>query len=88
MEETKFYEIVKPSAADKKIVRVTYQDSQGRVTERRMEPYEIKGGYFFGWGIDPGSNGELGIKRMIIGRITKVEVTEETFIPRYPNMIL
>jgi len=92
MDEQQLYEIARKAAAEQKLMRIEYTDKQGVITDRRIEPYEIKptsaGNTLWGFSIDPGSSGTMGIRKFVIFQIIKAEIIEETFQPKWPNLIL
>lgn len=91
MDDFLLYQLAKKAAQEQKLLRIQYEDSKGVITDRRIEPYEIKNApdsTLFGWSIDPGSSGKTGIRKFKVWNIRKAEVTEEIFQPRYPNMII
>jgi predicted nucleotidyltransferase component of viral defense system len=61
--------------------------------ERRVEPYSLafkrkKDGtareYFYAWDRSGGNSGHVGIKSFVSENIQSLEITDESFIPRYP----
>jgi predicted nucleotidyltransferase component of viral defense system len=61
--------------------------------ERLVEPYALsfkrpKDGiareYFYAWDRTGGSSGQIGIKSFLPDKVQSVELTEESFVPRYP----
>ena len=92
MDEQTLYTIAKQAAQERKLLRIEYTDRNGVITDRRVEPYEIKptsaGNTLWAYSIDPGSQGTIGIRKFVIFNIIKAEITEELFNPRWPILIL
>lgn len=72
----------------KRVIRFVYDG-----LERKVEPYALafkrrRDGvareYFYGWDQTGGRSGEIGIKSYTADKVEAVEVTEETFEPRFP----
>jgi len=87
MDEMSLQRIASTAVKDSKMIRIEYEDNRGVVTDRRVEPYEIKNSRLFAYSIDPGSQGVPGIRQFKIFQIIKAEVIEETFVPRWPVQI-
>lgn len=51
----------------------------GDVKTYTLEPYSVRGDYFFGYDVLEGT-----IKKFLIHNITSVDDTGETFTPRWP----
>jgi predicted nucleotidyltransferase component of viral defense system len=71
-----------------RILRMVYDGVQ-----RRVEPYALafkrrKDGvgqeYFYGWDLSGGRSGNVGIKSFFPDKVTSADITEETFVPRFP----
>lgn len=72
----------------KRLIRFVYDG-----LERKVEPYALtfkrrRDGvareYFYGWDQSGGRSGEVGIKSYTADKVQAVEITEESFEPRYP----
>jgi hypothetical protein len=72
----------------KRVLRFVYDH-----LERKVEPYALtykrrRDGvareYFYGWDQTGGRSGEIGIKSYTADKVQAVEITEETYDPRYP----
>jgi predicted nucleotidyltransferase component of viral defense system len=72
----------------KRLIRLVYDG-----LERRVEPYALafkrrRDGvareYFYGWDQTGGRSGEIGITSYTADKVQVIEVTEESFEPRYP----
>lgn len=74
-------EIVK-GAIQNNLVRIRYRDKDSNLTERNIEPYEIKGGKLFGY--DPEKQ---GIRSFKLESITGARAENEAYEPRFPILI-
>jgi len=72
----------------KRVIRFVYDS-----LERRVEPYALcfkrrRDGvareYFYGWDQTGGRSGEIGIKSYTADKVQAVEITEDSFEPRFP----
>ncbi|MEG1536049.1 MAG: YafY family protein [Clostridia bacterium] len=72
------------SRASKKVIKITYHDRSGKVTEREIEPYVIVYGdgiwYIFAWCL---TRNEMRLFK--ISRITHIQQTEKSFEKRQYN---
>lgn len=75
------------------MINLVYIDRFGNVTTRRVEPYEIRGNYFWGYNLDPESSisGTRGIRMFRLDRILDARRVRNPygrgyskFIPRWP----
>ena len=60
-------------------IRITYTDSKGDITIRTVEPYEVKDNKLYAY-----CTVRQGIRAFKLERIQSVEITEQTFEPRFP----
>lgn len=73
-------ETIKFAGENLKLLQLVYRKTEtGEVTERVIEPYEIRGGYFFGYDVD-----KDGIRKFFIVNILRAEVLDEEYEPRWP----
>jgi predicted DNA-binding transcriptional regulator YafY len=70
---------VKKAGALNKIVSIRYIDSKGTISERMIEPYEIKEGKLYGYCLK--SDGTRAFK---LDNILGATMTESSFVPRWP----
>lgn len=70
-------------ARDLKCVRIRYRDQKQEVTERTVEPYELKNGKLFAY-----CHMKQGIRSFTVSNITSAAKTNETYNPRYPVLIV
>lgn len=71
-------EIINSGILQRKIIKITYRDKKGNVSQRRTEPYEIKGDKYYGYCLDKKS-----IRSFNIGGITRAELTDVNFEPKW-----
>ena len=72
---------IKKAGQEEKLLRLVYRKkSTGEVSERIVEPYEIKGGKRF-YGHDTVKD---EIRQFIIPNIIEAETLDEDFDPRWP----
>jgi len=66
-------------------MRIDYIDRFGNYTSRRVEPYEIRHPWFWGFNIDAesGTTKGKGIRMFFMGRIVEVGPSRGRFIPRW-----
>jgi len=69
---------IKDAGKNKKLLRIVYKKKDGEVTDRVVEPYEIRQGRFFGYDTNKDS-----IREFIITGIIETEILEEEFEPRW-----
>lgn len=74
-------EIVK-AAHNRKTVLISYRDRKGKITVREIEPYEFKEDALYGFCLT-----KLCIHRFKVDNILFAEMTDNTFIPRWPVKI-
>ena len=75
---------IREAGKQKKLMRIVYKKLEGEVTERVVEPYEIKGSSrLFAYDVDKADH----IRQFIITGILQAEVLEETFEPQWPIKI-
>ncbi len=73
--------IIQEAGTNNKLLKMTYRKKKnGEVSERIVEPYEIKGGKRF-YGYDTAKD---EIRQFIITNIINVQVLDEEFNPRWP----
>ena len=71
------------------ILRLWYMDRFGNRTERRIEPYEIRYPYLWGYGLEPGTSINkkhprgLGIRKFRIDRIENIDRAKGRFFARW-----
>lgn len=74
---------IKQAGREKKLLKIQYRKLNGELSERVVEPYEIKNARLWAWDIAKDDN----IRNFIIAGILTAQVLEETFDPRYPVKI-
>ena len=67
------------AARERRLIRIWYTSSDGEVSIRDTEPYEIRDGKYWGYCLDRGS-----IRQFSLEGITKTQVLKETYVPRWP----
>lgn len=81
-------DIILEAGRQQHILRLVYDGIQ-----RRVEPYALvykrrQDGmareYFYAWDLSGGSSGHVGIKSFISDKVHSVQMTDETFVPRFP----
>lgn len=80
---TNLIDTIKQAARDRKVLKIIYYEKDGTSEGRRyIEPYSFSHDHgedgLFAW--DTSKN---GIRRFSLDRISDVEVTEDSFSPRY-----
>lgn len=62
-----------------KLLRIVYRKAKtGEVTDRVVEPYEIRGSYFFGYDTEKDE-----IRQFFIVNILSTEILDEEYSPRW-----
>lgn len=70
-------------ARDLKCVRIRYRDQKQEVTERTVEPYEMKNGKLFAY-----CRMKQGIRAFTVSNIMSAGETDTSYIPRFPVLIV
>jgi len=70
------------AAREEKIINISYKDKKGSVSNRNVEPYEVKNETLYGYCLSKNS-----IRQFKIENIVQAKITEDKFIPRYPIVI-
>ena len=70
------------AARERKILNITYKSPKKGVSERTVEPYEIKDGALFAYDI-----AKNAIRRFTLSNIISAKATEADFSPRWPILI-
>ena len=73
---------IRDGAVENKEVRIRYRDDKDKISERSIEPYEMKNGKLFGYCINKG-----GIRAFKTTGIEVAVVTDKPFKPRFPVQI-
>lgn len=68
---------IRQAGREKKLLKIQYRKLSGELSERVVEPYEIKGGRLWAWDIAKDDN----IRNFIITGILSAQVLEELFEP-------
>jgi predicted DNA-binding transcriptional regulator YafY len=76
---SKAMSVIKKSGISNYVVKLKYIDSKGTITERMIEPYEIKEGKLYGYSIK-----DDGIRSFKIESVLDATKTESKFVPRWP----
>ena len=74
-------EIIK-AARETTILNITYRSEKKGVSERTVEPYEIKDGGLYAYDI-----AKQGIRKFILANIISAKATDTKFSPRWPIAI-
>ena len=74
-------EIIK-AARETTILNITYKSAKKGVSERTVEPYEIKDGGLYAYDI-----AKQSIRKFTLANIISAKATETKFSPRWPIMI-
>lgn len=70
---------IKQAGKEKKLLKITYRKSSGEVSERVVEPYEIRSdGKFWGWDTEKDE-----IRQFFIVNILSTEILDEEYSPRW-----
>jgi predicted DNA-binding transcriptional regulator YafY len=77
--EREKFEIILKAMREQKLLHFRYMDVNGKVTDRQVEPYEIKG--FGMYALDPAKG---AIRQFKIARMGQIQVVEQKFEPKYP----
>lgn len=70
-------------ARDTKCIKIRYRDLKSNVTERTVEPYELKNGKLFAY-----DHMHNGIRSFTVSNIMSAGKTNQTYKPRYPVLIM
>ena len=74
---------IRKAAKQRKLLEITYRDSQANITSRTVESYEIKNGiFFYGFDVEKGE-----IRSFKLSGILKAEVLEDPYSPQWPIKI-
>jgi len=67
-----------------KIMSITYRKQlDNKVVRRQIEPYEVSGGYLWGYDVTASlPRRKQSIKKWIIQRIINLQIEQKTFKPR------
>lgn len=71
------------SARDLKCVRIRYRDQKQEITERTVEPYEMKNGKLYAY-----CHMKEGIRSFTVSNILSAGETNTKYNPRYPVLIV
>jgi len=71
--------LIKQAGIDRKLLRIHYTDSNGDVTVRDTEPYEIKQGKYWGYCL-----AKKGIRQFTLSNIVSAMVLNTRYTPRWP----
>lgn len=74
-------EIIK-AARGTTILNITYKSEKKGISERTVEPYEIKNGALYAYDI-----AKQAIRRFTLSNIVSAKATDSTFSPRWPILI-
>ena len=83
-----YRDIIMEAGRLQRILRLIYEG-----LERRVEPYALafkrrRDGvareYFYAWDLSGGRSGQTGIKSFISEKVQSVQITEQSFTPRFP----
>ena len=69
---------IEKGAQDRRLVAISYVDSAGDSTQRKIEPYEIKNGKVWGY-----CHSRDAIRQFAIHQILSASITDEVFEPRW-----
>ncbi|MFA5760008.1 MAG: hypothetical protein WC942_11735 [Clostridia bacterium] len=72
------FDIVMESGRDNKLCEIQYTKTNGESKSYTLEPYSVRGDYFFGYDVNEGT-----IKKFLIANITYAQKTDESFSPRW-----
>ena len=61
------------------LAKIKYKDANGTITERKIEPYEIKNGMLYGFSSEKNS-----IRAFKTNNIIEATMTRTKFVPRWP----
>lgn len=80
-----FLERIRDAGNKHQIMSLTYSDAKENMTTRRVEPYELRGNYFWAYNLDPESSikGTRGIRKFRLDRLIDVRRGKGNFIPRW-----
>jgi len=70
---------IKKAGSEKKLLKITYRDLKGEITERITEPYEIRGSRYWGF-----CRTRDEIRHFIITGILETVVLDESYEPKWP----
>lgn len=73
------FEIIMRAMKEQKLLRFRYADVNGKLSDRCVEPYEIRG--FGMYAHDPGKG---AIRQFKIARMGSIQVVEQKFEPKFP----
>lgn len=73
---------IREAASKQRTIILMYRDSKGSITQREIEPYEMKNDGIYGYCYIKDS-----IRFFKIASILDTKVTGRTFMPRWPIMI-
>lgn len=73
---------IERAASELRVVRITYLSNEGTISEREIEPYEIRGNMLFAYSLDKNS-----IRQFKLERILKATLTQKRYTPRWPIRI-
>jgi len=81
---SEFMDVLRQAARERRVCELDYYSElkDEETFDRLVEPYEIKGGYFWAYDINDGS-----IKRFTVEGVTGLRLTEQRFSPRWPIKI-
>lgn len=71
-------QILNEAIKNNQIISISYVDKKGNRSERKVEPYEIKGGKLYAYCLEKNS-----IRAFIITAISSPVATGEKFTPRF-----
>lgn len=74
-------EIIK-AARETTVLNITYRSEKKGISERTVEPYEIKDGALYAYDI-----AKQSIRRFTLSNIISAKATESAFSPRWPILI-
>ena len=78
-------EKIKLAGKNLNLLRIVYRKTEtGEITDRIVEPYEIRGGYFFGYDTEKNDH----IRKFFIVNILQAEILDEAFEPQWPIKIM
>lgn len=73
---------IRSAASKQRTMILMYRDSKGSISQREIEPYEIKNEGIYGYCYIKDS-----IRFFKLANILDTKVTNKTFIPRWPMLI-
>ena len=70
------------AARENTILNITYKSKNKGVSERTVEPYELKDGGLYAYDV-----AKQGIRKFLLVNIVSTKATDVKFSPRWPIMI-